>query len=741
MNQPDSKNWQIGQVIFDTARRQLQLGELSVYVEPKLFTLLQLLLESPHNQVSRDQLITDVWLGRVVSESAINRAISLLRKAFNTLDPDSNYIETLPKVGYRLAMPIQLISADVCEPHDIANAQYQAEQPAINKDMATNQVVEAPYQAERLPPTTSASSLKLGASRWLWGFLLLSGILFLAWHLHRTWSSPNWLNTTQRPVYLTFDGGSETSVSVNSTHIFYQRQLAGSASELWLKPITDTDAPAERIAVTAIKDASQRKPGEVALVVSGRLSKATLSPDGQWLVFAEYQSKHCQVFLLSLSALQMRSLFDCPPDSEFQASWQADSSAFFYRQRQNKTKPYAVHRFTLATAKQQQLTAPASDHLAGSLLVAAAPRLPKDEPQSSSRTAAVAILRYLDTEHTELLLMPEATWQPKAITVLPMKISNVQWIQADLLLLSAGSNLYQYHLPSKQLAPLYSARADVESFFAVNNHLFVAEQKQQSLIRRVSIRDGQSEQVVALDGLNVMPRLRGSDQRLFFLNNMAGQLQVWQQAIGKAPSMLSELPHPSFTRLALSSDQRSIVFSQLGAVYQLTIADGSTRQLLSSEYKANVVNLDNNLNSLIFSSERSGDWQLWQFDLAQNQLHQLTQDGGYSGIVHENNLYFTRYHQPGLWRKPMSGDDAELLIPDLDVVNWLNWHIDQQHIYFYRPSSGIWRYTIANQQQQLLMPMSPDFVHQFHVEGEFIYFVERRKAEGNIAQLILKTED
>ena len=374
MNQPDSRNWQIGLVIFDYARRELRVGQHSAYLEPKLFTLLLLLLESPHYQVSRDQLIAEVWSSRVVSENAINRVISLLRKAFSTLDPYTNYIETLPKVGYRLAAPVTVVEMVELPTIHQANQQQLAEL-AANK--AAAQTAQAPsgaadelsaQQTDQLARTDFTRHLrKLGTPGWVWGSILLVSMLLLAWNFRGNWSSPHWLNTAERPVYLTYEEGSETSLSVNSTHIFYQRQVAGSATELWLKPIAERNSPAVRIPVRSINDASERQPEEAALVVKGRLSKATLSPDGQWLLFAEYQSQQCQVFLLSTTLPQMRLLFDCPADSEFQASWQADSQAFFYRQRQNKTKPYAVHRYTLATAKQQQLTAPASDDLVGSL--------------------------------------------------------------------------------------------------------------------------------------------------------------------------------------------------------------------------------------------------------------------------------------------------------------------------------------------------------------------------------------
>ena len=739
MNPIDSRHWQIGQVIFDYSRRELRVGQHSAYLEPKLFTLLLLFVESAQHQVSRDQLIAEVWSGRVVSESAINRAISLLRKAFHLLDPETDYIETLPKVGYRLMVPVQLIVADMPDPSQTEQFSTKlivnsVEFSSTANDKASASALQSDAQTAEASNSTYALPA-LVASRWFWAGLLMLLIFMLAWNFRSYWSSPHWLETQHRPVYLTYETGSETSVSTNSTHLFYQRKIAGAATELWLKPLHDKNAAAVRIPVRSIHDASERTGSEVALVANGRLSSASLSPDGQWLLFAEYQAQQCQVYLLSLTAQQMRPLFDCPFDSHFEASWQADSQAFFYRQRQNKTKPYALYSYSLATTKQQQLTAPASDDLAGSLLLAAAPQVVGDE-----QAAAVAILRYLDPQHTELLLLRGPSWQPQKVATLTLNISSMQWLRHDLLLFSAGEQIYQYHLPSHRLRPLYTAREDVESFQASHYRLWISEQRIQSSIRRFAPTNGDSERLIEFEGANVMPRVRSKDQTLFFLSDIGGHFQIWQQRVGEAPNLLSELPHPSFTRMSLSSDQQSLVFSQLGAIYQLNIANGSTVQLLGPEFKANVVNLDNSSNRLVFSSDRSGDWQLWQFDLAQKKLLQLTKDGGYSGYLADNTLYFSRYHQPGLWRKPLPDGEAELLIPDLDVVNWLNWHIDAQQIYFYRPTSGIWRYEISSKQQQQLMPLRDNFVHQFQVSGQSIYFVERRPSEGNIAQLQLSTQ-
>ena len=52
-----------------------------VSLEPRVAALLQHFLDHPGELLSRDQLVAEVWEGRVVSDDAIRRAVSSLRRA------------------------------------------------------------------------------------------------------------------------------------------------------------------------------------------------------------------------------------------------------------------------------------------------------------------------------------------------------------------------------------------------------------------------------------------------------------------------------------------------------------------------------------------------------------------------------------------------------------------------------------------------------------------------------------
>ena len=75
-----------------------------LYVEPKVMCVFVALVRHAGDPVSRDDLISWCWDGRIISDSSINRVISLARSALADLGETGVVIETIPKVGYRLCV-------------------------------------------------------------------------------------------------------------------------------------------------------------------------------------------------------------------------------------------------------------------------------------------------------------------------------------------------------------------------------------------------------------------------------------------------------------------------------------------------------------------------------------------------------------------------------------------------------------------------------------------------------------
>lgn len=71
----------------------------SHHLEPKVMDVFVLLAQHSNEVVTREYLLEKVWTGQVAADELLTRAISELRRVLGN-DPD--YIETVPKRGYRL---------------------------------------------------------------------------------------------------------------------------------------------------------------------------------------------------------------------------------------------------------------------------------------------------------------------------------------------------------------------------------------------------------------------------------------------------------------------------------------------------------------------------------------------------------------------------------------------------------------------------------------------------------------
>ena len=82
-------------------------------LRPLLMDILLRLAAEPGSVVRRETLLEDVWPRRMVNDEVLSRAIAELRTALGDDARVSRFIETLPKLGYRLVASVEPIAAPV----------------------------------------------------------------------------------------------------------------------------------------------------------------------------------------------------------------------------------------------------------------------------------------------------------------------------------------------------------------------------------------------------------------------------------------------------------------------------------------------------------------------------------------------------------------------------------------------------------------------------------------------------
>jgi TolB-like protein/DNA-binding winged helix-turn-helix (wHTH) protein len=111
--------YEFGPFRLELAERKLVRGNQAVALTPKVFDTLHLLVRNSGHLLEKDLLIRTLWPDSFVEEGNLTNNIFLLRKA---LGQDPEYIETVPKKGYRFVGAVRrLPTAELARPERSAS--------------------------------------------------------------------------------------------------------------------------------------------------------------------------------------------------------------------------------------------------------------------------------------------------------------------------------------------------------------------------------------------------------------------------------------------------------------------------------------------------------------------------------------------------------------------------------------------------------------------------------------------
>jgi TolB-like protein/DNA-binding winged helix-turn-helix (wHTH) protein/Tfp pilus assembly protein PilF len=100
---------------LDPTERQLLHAGVPVPLTLKAFDTLVVLVERSGHLVEKDELMRLVWSESFVEEANLARCVHTLRKALGEQGNEQQYIETVPKCGYRFVAKVRTITNDVAE--------------------------------------------------------------------------------------------------------------------------------------------------------------------------------------------------------------------------------------------------------------------------------------------------------------------------------------------------------------------------------------------------------------------------------------------------------------------------------------------------------------------------------------------------------------------------------------------------------------------------------------------------
>jgi DNA-binding winged helix-turn-helix (wHTH) protein/tetratricopeptide (TPR) repeat protein len=139
VNAEAHRSFEFGPFHLDLSERLLLRNGKAVPLAPKVFDTLSILVENSGHILEKDELMTKLWPDTFVEESSLSQNIFQLRKVLAEDTPDLQYIETIPKRGYRFSADVTEIMRD----DDVDASPYLTNARSLIKEDETSLTIKS----------------------------------------------------------------------------------------------------------------------------------------------------------------------------------------------------------------------------------------------------------------------------------------------------------------------------------------------------------------------------------------------------------------------------------------------------------------------------------------------------------------------------------------------------------------------------------------------------------------------
>jgi transcriptional activator of cad operon len=162
----------IGEWRVDPRSGQISRGGQSARLDVRATRLLTCLAERAGEVVSIDDLLSQVWHGVIVGPDSVYQAVASLRRQLGDDPKQPAYIETVPRLGYRMVATVTPL------PGEQMGVQGNADPSAVRAETtATAREAETPQKDVQSTPWRSRGRIAWVRARFLWGGAIVCAAL------------------------------------------------------------------------------------------------------------------------------------------------------------------------------------------------------------------------------------------------------------------------------------------------------------------------------------------------------------------------------------------------------------------------------------------------------------------------------------------------------------------------------------------------------------------------------------
>ena len=474
------------------------------------------------------------------------------------------------------------------------------------------------------------------------------------------------------------------------------------------------------------------------------LLRLAWSPDSTRIIYSYWKSLHdrqCAINLITLNenneVINNRKILECSEGSLVYLAWNESSETIYFNSRPSIDRPYSVNSYSLKTDRTAQLAlSPQKGDLKGDYSIIG--------NLSGSR---IMIARYIGTNELDMRFYDTRTDSLLSSNTVTDSISGITWLgNSEELLLTIDNKLYRYDYLNKKKQFYYLVNRGFSSFASdsdAKNLIFTSTKIDVNLYSFDLLSGQVVEQVTDLTSDELMPAYANTTDAIAFLSDHSGRTQIWlKDAQGQSYQVSDSPVSLGLTPLNWSQDDRFILFQHQEEVFLLNVNNHSIERIIDKSHKSQVANWSWSGNSVFYASEKSGEWQIWQYFLSSGKHLQVTFEGGYSAHQHKNgDLYFSKIHQSGIWKLiPDSSSEYGFteqmkVLDNFDETNGVSWQLLGNELYFIAAEEqrkGLFRYNVHKNTGHLVLPFTENYLPYFSVKGNMAIFTIIENKESSI---------
>ena len=667
--------YSFGEYRLDTHNQRLLLDGKTLTLTLKEFELLFALVENAGDVVSKDELLDAVWKDVSVAEETLTRNISWLRKKLGDGSGNANFIETVPKRGYRFVAQVSQSDAPEIIVEEQTRTHIRVEETLTLADSKTAKRTDDATMRRRDDAKRLAAAPNVASSRRLSVALSLFLVLAVGFGVYQIYFRRADTKNSVAVRIVPFSGslGRENYPAFSPDG----KQLAfawngGEADNLdiYVRLIN----AGEPIRLTDTEFAEQHP---------------TFSPDGTHVAFVRSLKMGGEVIIVPAfggAERRVARLFSGFASVSFAPD--GETIAVIDTEDSTTDKNYGVHLVNLKTGERRRLNA---------LGEYAGETTPRFSPDGKS----IGFVRVAADNTQDLFVAPITGGEPRQITFDRKTIHSLAWSAdgAEIFFVSlrGSSQPNIWRVPASGGEPELIATGnnkDITNLAVSSNGKTIAfvENTQNLDIWRMEKNQtakNQSEKKFIGSTYNEFsPDLSPDGSRLIFVSNRNGKAEIWMSDTSgrnlrqiTASEAVIAAPH-------FSPDGSNIVYfaKEDGNtdIFSISADGGAPKRLTADAAEESLPVWSADGNSIYFMSDRTGEMNIWKMAATGGEAVQITRQG-VSQILAAlpDGVLFTKTTDPAVWRVSANGTD-EQIVPQLVAVKLFgaNWSATTRGLYF-----------------------------------------------------------